>query len=63
MFTKIHDGDEGVIYDDMYQMNAWSDLRVRQKPILEDLREFAEEFEQKLKEHEEKNNVPKEQSQ
>lgn len=62
VFTKVYDEEEGIIYDEMYQMNAWTDPRVRQKPILLDLREFAEEFEQKLKEHEEKNNVPKEES-
>jgi len=47
----------------MYQMNAWDDPRVKQKPILQDIREFAEEFEKDLKIHEEKNNIPKEESQ
>lgn len=45
VFTKILDEHEGFIYDDMYSMNAWSDSRIKQKPILEDLRDFAEEFE------------------
>lgn len=60
VLTKIHDEEAGYIYDDMYQMNAWSDPRVKQKPILQDLKDFAEEFEKDLKIHEEKNNIPKE---
>ena len=43
-------------------MNAWDDPRVRQKPILQDLREFAEEYESTLKKYEQENNVPKEES-
>lgn len=43
-------------------MNAWDDPRIKQKPILQDLREFAEEYEQNLKDYEEKNQVPKEES-
>jgi hypothetical protein len=41
-------------------MNPWSDERVRQKPILEDIKDFATEFERDLKIYEEKNGVPKE---
>jgi len=41
-------------------MNAWDNPLVRQKPILEDLSEFVNEYEQALKDHEAKNNVPKE---
>jgi hypothetical protein len=33
-------------------MNAWDDPRVKQKPILDDLKEFVEEYEQILKDHE-----------
>ena len=62
VFTKIMDKEEGFIHDDLYQMNAWDDARIKQKPILQDLRDFAEEYEQTLKEHEEKTGVPKEQS-
>lgn len=29
VFTKILDNHEGFIYDDMYQMNAWDDPRVK----------------------------------
>lgn len=29
VFTKILDDDEGFIYDDNYQMNAWDDSRVK----------------------------------
>lgn len=42
----------------MYQMNAWNDTRVKQKPILDDLKDFVEEYETLLKEHEEKNSIP-----
>ena len=62
VFTKILDEHEGFIYDEMYTMNAWDDPRVRQKPILKDLREFVEEYEEVLKKYEEENNVPKEES-
>eukprot|EP00347_Sterkiella_histriomuscorum_P014872 403359204 len=63
VFTKIHDQEEGIVYDDMYSMNAWSDPKVKQKPILEDLRDFAEDYEKELKAYEEKHNVPADQSQ
>ena len=45
VFTKIFDEQEGYIYDDMYKMNAWDDPRVKQKPILDDLKDFVEEYE------------------
>jgi hypothetical protein len=60
VFTKVHDENEGYIYDEMYQMNPWENERVKQKPILKDLQEFAEEFERDLKVYEEKNNIPAE---
>lgn len=41
-------------------MNAWEDPRIKQKPILDDLKDFVEEFETLLKDHEEKNKVPAE---
>ena len=53
VFTKVHDQDDGFVHDEMYQMNAWNDSRVKQKPILEDLRDFAEEYEKELKKYEE----------
>ena len=34
VFTKVLDEHEGFIHDDLYQMNAWDNPRVKQKPIL-----------------------------
>ncbi len=62
VFTKLLDDHEGFVYDEMYEMNAWDDPRVRQKPILQDLREFAVEYEEDLKKYEEQLGIPKEQS-
>ena len=48
VFTKLIDAHEGLIQDELYEHDAWEDPRVRQKPILQDLREFAEEYERDL---------------
>ncbi len=58
VFTKLLDDHEGFVYDELYEMNAWDDPRVRQKPILQDLREFAQEYERDLKKYELENNIP-----
>ena len=42
VFTKVMDDKEGLVYDELYEKDAWEDHTIRQKPILEDLREFAE---------------------
>lgn len=34
VFTKIYDEHDGIVYDEMYEMNAWDDPNIRQKPIL-----------------------------
>jgi len=62
VFTKLLDDHEGFIQDDLYELNAWDDPRVRQKPILQDLREFAQEYEADLKKYEEKQGIPSEKS-
>jgi predicted DNA-binding protein YlxM (UPF0122 family) len=43
-------------------MDAWENENVRQKPIMDDVKEFVEEYEAKLKIYEEENKVPKEES-
>jgi hypothetical protein len=62
VFTKVLDDKEGLVYDELYEMNAWEDPNVRQKPILEDLREFAEEYEADLRRYEQEHGVPPEKS-
>lgn len=62
VFTKVLDDKEGLVYDELYEMNAWDDPNVRQKPILEDLREFAEEYEADLRRYEQEHGVPPEKS-
>lgn len=62
VFTKVLDDKEGLKYDELYEMNAWDDPSVRQKPILEDLRDFAEEYEADLKKYEQDNGIPAEKS-
>lgn len=62
VFTKVLDDKEGLKYDELYEMNAWDDPSVRQKPILEDLRDFAEEYEADLKKYEQENGIPAENS-
>jgi hypothetical protein len=34
VFTKVMDDKEGLVYDELYEMDAWEDPNVRQKPIL-----------------------------
>lgn len=62
VFTKLLDDHEGFIQDDLYELNAWDDPRVRQKPILQDLREFAQEYEADLKKYEEEQGIPSDKS-
>jgi len=62
VFTKIRGDDEGLIHDELYAMDPWNDARVRQPRILDDLKDFVEEYEGMLKEEEEKSGVPKEKS-
>lgn len=50
---KILDEDEGLIFDDDYSMDAWSNPKVRQKDIIEDLHEFVADFEKSMREQEE----------
>ena len=47
--------DEGIVFDDMYEMDAWENKNVKQKNIIDDLHEFVEEYEEELKKHEELN--------
>lgn len=46
---KIYDEDDGIIYDDDYSMDAWSNPKVRQKEIIDDLNDFVNELEQAIK--------------
>ncbi|TNV84770.1 hypothetical protein FGO68_gene17463 [Halteria grandinella] len=62
VFTKVLDEHEGFRYDEMYEGNAWDDPSIRQKPILQDLKEFALEYEKDLSKYEEQKGIPKEQS-
>ena len=62
VFTKLLDDHEGFEYDELYEKNAWEDPNIRQKPIMQDLREFAEEYEKDLQKYEAENNIPKDQS-
>lgn len=63
VFTKILDEHEGFKkYDELYEGNAWDDPSIRQKPILQDLKEFAVDYERDLSKYEESKGIPKEQS-
>ena len=53
VFEKILDEEEGLIFDDDYTMDAWSNPKVRQKEIMDDLHDFVADFEKSLKEQEE----------
>ena len=53
VIEKIFDADEGIVYDDDYKMDAWSNPNVRQKEIMDDLNDFVTEFEQAIKQQEE----------
>jgi len=48
VMEKIYDEDEGIIYDDDYKLDAWSNSNVRQKDIIEDLHEFVNDFEKSV---------------
>lgn len=50
---KILDEDEGLIYDDDYKLDAWTNPKVRQKDIIEDLHDFVSDFERALRIQEE----------
>jgi hypothetical protein len=52
VMEKILDEDEGLIFDDDYSMDAWSNPKVRQKDIIEDLHDFVADFEKSMKEQE-----------
>ena len=52
VIEKIFDEDEGIIYDDDYKMDAWSNPNVRQKEIMDDLNDFVSEFEEAIKQQE-----------
>ena len=53
VMEKILDEEEGLIYDDDYKMDAWTNPKVRQKDIIEDLHDFVTDFERALKIQEE----------
>jgi len=44
VIEKILDEEEGIIYDDDYSMDAWSNPNVRQKDIIDDLDDFVQDF-------------------
>lgn len=62
VFTKILDDHEGFIYDENYSMNAWENEKVRQKPIMDDIKDFIDDYEKGLKVYEEKQGIPQHQS-
>ena len=49
---KILDEEEGIIWDDSYQMDAWDNPNVRQKEIIDDLDNFVKDFEKAIREQE-----------
>lgn len=53
VLEKIWDEEDGIILDTDYKMDAWSNDRVRQKGIMEDLNDFVKEFEDIIKQQEE----------
>ena len=62
VLTKTLDKDEGIIQDEVYSMDAWNNPNVRQKNILDDLKDFVEEYEDNLKKYEEEKQIPKNKS-
>lgn len=46
---KIFDEEDGLIIDDEYKEDAWSNPKVRQKDIADDLNDFVKEFEKIIK--------------
>ena len=53
VFEKILDEEDGIIYDDSYSMDAWSNPKIRQKDIIDDLEDFVNDFEKAIKDQEE----------
>jgi hypothetical protein len=49
VFEKILDEEDGIIYDDSYSMDAWSNPKIRQKDIIDDLEDFVNDFEKAIK--------------
>ena len=45
VIEKILDEDDGIIYDDDCTMDAWSNPKVRQKDITDQLQDFIADFE------------------
>lgn len=57
VIEKILDEDEGIIFDDDYSMDAWSNPNVRQKNIMDDLDDFVGELEKAVKQQEEETGI------
>ena len=59
VFEKILDDPaDGFVYDELYQMNPWENHNVVQKGIMDDIKDFVEEYEKGLEEYEKQKGVP-----
>lgn len=63
VFEKLVADDSGIIEDNGMTQDAWSNTNVRQKPILEELGEFSQWFEEEYKKHCDEKQIPDEKRQ
>ena len=60
VFEKFAEQSQGILRDTNYQGDPWSDTRIRQKNLLEEIEDFAKWYEKEQAKEWEANNVPEE---
>ena len=58
VFEKHADVPSGQIYDDSLSMDAWANENVRQRPLLDELADFASWFETEQRKNDDREGVP-----